>query len=906
MILSAEPIWAQCPTGTSLWKAVEVSRNDDKKSLPDLLAEMLQLGKLAGRCGLPADSGLVSMHQRIAALYFNMDSIQPALTYINRSLAEYNSNPGQQSNLIKTRIFFTQAMIYKSIPDYFRARNAFDSLLRESDRHPNINVEFRPLAYKNMANISYQAGDYERALLEAEHSVIESVRIHDRVFECLGRIEKSMALSGLNRHDEALKEIELAESLVKPGDLGNDEMGNLYAVKASIERKLNRPLIALSEYNKCRQLYESARFTPGLLLSMNNIGDIYLNDLHDPDNALKYFRMALRQSISAYDSLRVYTNIADVFRYRSEFNTALKQYQVGLKLIFRNLSADPVNNPMISELSSTENLEYVFTAIANKAICWANLARLNQDAAMAAMESYLLADKMVDALSWETFMTGSRILWRSKAHELYDHAIALCYKTKNYNAAFYFLEKSRGIVLSQKLSEINMLRSESSNLLTELAVVRKKMNALNARASQSVSISLSGPDKLNYINLQEQYERIAQQVRRRHPYIFSTLVDTSAISLSTVQSVLGKDQKELLEVFVGNDSGYIMRISGREVAMTSFARSDYDKLVDRFTVLCSNQQLLNSNYAEFCEQSAALYRLLFNGIAPGTARLVISPDGRFFPYEALKRSVDTHASDYLVNDLAISYAYAARTLVHRNPDSKAKAGFLGIAPVRFNPNFRLAPLDESDKSLASISYGMGIKKILAGSAATKQQFEQNYYKFQCVQLYTHAAGFSNRSEPVIYFSDSALYLSDLIPEQQVATSLVVLSACETAIGTISKGEGIFSLNRGFAELGVPATVSTLWPVNNRSTYAITESFYKYLSKGMPKDVALQRAKLEFIHEAEGAAKLPFAWAAPVLIGDTSMMTFEDDHKKPIMITIIMIGIFLAFVLFFLQRGRTAR
>ena len=98
-------------------------------------------------------------------------------------------------------------------------------------------------------------------------------------------------------------------------------------------------------------------------------------------------------------------------------------------------------------------------------------------------------------------------------------------------------------------------------------------------------------------------------------------------------------------------------------------------------------------------------------------------------------------------------------------------------------------------------------------------------------------------------------------------------------------------------------MSTLWPINNRSTYAITESFYKYLSQGLEKDIALQQAKLEFIRNAEGAGKLPFAWAAPVLIGDTSTLMFQNDYKKTIMVLVSVIVLVAAVALYILQRRK---
>jgi CHAT domain-containing protein len=122
---------------------------------------------------------------------------------------------------------------------------------------------------------------------------------------------------------------------------------------------------------------------------------------------------------------------------------------------------------------------------------------------------------------------------------------------------------------------------------------------------------------------------------------------------------------------------------------------------------------------------------------------------------------------------------------------------------------------------------------------------------------------------MIYFSDSVLLLSDLVFQNKPATSLIVLSACQTASGKLYNGEGVFSFNREFAALGVPASVSNLWNVDDQSSYRLTELFYKYLSKGVPADVALQRAKKEFISTAAlNENKLPYYWAAPILVGQS--------------------------------------
>jgi CHAT domain-containing protein len=137
-----------------------------------------------------------------------------------------------------------------------------------------------------------------------------------------------------------------------------------------------------------------------------------------------------------------------------------------------------------------------------------------------------------------------------------------------------------------------------------------------------------------------------------------------------------------------------------------------------------------------------------------------------------------------------------------------------------------------------------------------------YAHYKIVQLYTHASDSSIRGEPVIWFADSALYLSDLISEERPVTRLIVLSACQTGTGRLYQGEGVFSFNRGFAALGIPSAITNLWSVDSKSTYELTELFYKYLANGEPTDIALQKAKLDLINSNDYS--LPFFWAAPIL------------------------------------------
>jgi CHAT domain-containing protein len=311
----------------------------------------------------------------------------------------------------------------------------------------------------------------------------------------------------------------------------------------------------------------------------------------------------------------------------------------------------------------------------------------------------------------------------------------------------------------------------------------------------------------------------------------------------------------------------------------------------------SNVDLQNSDYDRYNKTAHHLYQLLFQKNQLPNGRIIISSDGQYFPFEALITNTDFKSPNYFLNDHAVSYTYSARFLLNdfSNSSSQKNNNFLGVAPVKYASSLSLAALNGSDHSLNEIeNYFTGADNFIAENA-TKNNFENSFSKYKLIQLYTHASDTSKNNEPVIFFADSALYLSDLIPENKPATQLIVLSACETGNGQLYQGEGVFSFNRGFAALGIPSSVTNLWSVDNESTYKLTELFYKYLSKGMPLDISLQNAKKEFIQTGSKKSSLPYYWAASVLVGKTNAIELDNHFSWMIFILSAIACLLLFFV-----------
>ncbi len=97
------------------------------------------------------------------------------------------------------------------------------------------------------------------------------------------------------------------------------------------------------------------------------------------------------------------------------------------------------------------------------------------------------------------------------------------------------------------------------------------------------------------------------------------------------------------------------------------------------------------------------------------------------------------------------------------------------------------------------------------------------------------------------------------------TDLVVLSACETGVGDVQSGEGVFGLKRAFILSGARAVVLSLWSVPSVETMQLMTRFYTLMAEGKSKAEALRQSKLELVKKRPN----PFYWGAFILVGNPS-------------------------------------
>jgi CHAT domain-containing protein len=242
----------------------------------------------------------------------------------------------------------------------------------------------------------------------------------------------------------------------------------------------------------------------------------------------------------------------------------------------------------------------------------------------------------------------------------------------------------------------------------------------------------------------------------------------------------------------------------------------------------------------------------------GVTTLVVAPGGRlrYVPFAAL-----TDGERYLVEDYELALLTASGTATtHREIDPKD--GVFALA----NPDGSLPGASAEVQALQK-TWGRRATAF-DGAAATEEALRSGVAGAGIVHLATHGVLDNERpreSYLLMAGEEARLTLAEisLLPLQDV--DLVVLSACETAVGEHGEGKEIAGLAYQFEVRGAASVIASLWSVDDASTSDLMVDLYGGLRKREARAEALRQAQLALLSDPDTAH--PYYWAPFILIGD---------------------------------------
>jgi len=235
----------------------------------------------------------------------------------------------------------------------------------------------------------------------------------------------------------------------------------------------------------------------------------------------------------------------------------------------------------------------------------------------------------------------------------------------------------------------------------------------------------------------------------------------------------------------------------------------------------------------------------------------------YLPFQALMPGPDR----YLIQDVPVYYYGSASLMQFTRAKAQAKSSTLLALgnPDLHDPALNLRYAEREVRGIAEL---FPDAHLVTGEDATEARSRTESPKHRLLHFATHAE--LDEVDPL----GSALRLTPSSGEDgrldvqeifglTLQADLIVLSACETGLGALKRGDEITGFTRAFIYAGTPSIITTLWQVNDRASYELMTAFYRNLNAGQSKVDALRQAQLATLQRYPH----PYYWAAYQLTGE---------------------------------------
>lgn len=291
------------------------------------------------------------------------------------------------------------------------------------------------------------------------------------------------------------------------------------------------------------------------------------------------------------------------------------------------------------------------------------------------------------------------------------------------------------------------------------------------------------------------------------------------------------------------------------------------------------------------DEARSLYDALLGPIPDASQKntVIVVPDGQLnlIPFDALRDP----SGHYVLDSRTVLYSPSAASyyvLTQKKRPAAARKALLAVGGIPYagssmnksvltrgfnRTDFADLPSSGDEVHIAQAAFRRQTSDILAGPSATEAAFKAaSLGEYSVIHLAVHAfadSTFPDRAALVLLSDpkagDDGFLQASEIAQMRFRADLVVLSACETAVGPLQGQDGIANLSRAFLMAGAQTVISTLWEIDDTSSLFLMKQFYKHLSMKQSAAAALTAAKRDMLR-TYGAKAVPYQWAAFTIEG----------------------------------------
>ena len=868
--------------------------------------------------------------QLLAKTYYNIGRTYSGLNQLLKAVEAYEKSrrvfeqAGLQHDL--SYIFADLGRLYFILEDYQKAKSYSEQSLAQTETtgipvSPGTPPDeyTKATALATLADLHLRDGDYDQAVQKLRTSLAlhqQLNRVNPKYnglvaddFQTLGRVytasgDYAQALFHLN---EALK---IVKTLSDPDGMASllNSIGVLYLEQEDYPQAKNNLEASLQIYLSINKQKEAAK----VLLNLGVIEQRQSNY----DQALTLFQRSLQgaKATKIVDvEIAAGEGVGVVLAAKNDFPSALDALNQSLEIA--KVTKD--NTRQTELLWRSAETYYAMgdyaraVTLAEGAVTLArssNLPKLTYLATTTLGQSYA-AQKKIE-LATQTLMqavkqlemmrgqvAGSEIesqLFLANKVASYHSLVDLFVKQDKPIEGLLFAERAKGRVLLDVLSGG---KSDFARVLTrsekeESRRLNQKISEINDQIKMREGTDSSSLDSL-YRQLEAarlKFQTFQDTLYVAHPDLRVRTGQTAALTTTDINQLSLNKDCAYLEYVVSEEQIYLFVLTKKTVS-DWFDLKAYPlqiKLDDLVSKVDQFHQRLANRHPEFASLARELYGLIIGPAdqqLKGVKTIGIIPDGFLWnlPFQALLAG-NNH---YLIEDRALYYS-PSLSVLREMVKNKIVADKKAASLIAFgNPvigkdeqrNEELCPLPEAETEVSSIAktFSLTGNKVLIGREASEKSFKALASTYATIHLATH--GVIDNRQPL--YSRLLLTKTDGDPENdglleareimnlRLSADLAVLSACETANGRISPGEGVIGISWAFFVAGTRSMLVSQWKVNSASTSQLMVKFYQALESKQTiqagkKARSLQQATLRLMKDDR--YRHPFYWAGFVLIG----------------------------------------